>query len=126
MRAYNRFVVDQQIDCEVDGRTAETMLYNLSSGGCMIECAGMDLVEGSEIVVHLNQRAAIPGRVVWQIDGNAGIKFTAPLHTKVVHAMGFPEGEDFDAHDPRDRFGIPLVGHHGDIEPAELPGRQAF
>ena len=114
MRSYNRLSIDKEIACRVDGVREYVMLYNLSSGGCMIECVGAVDV-GSRVDLDLNDVASVRGNVVWRIDKNAGIKFDVPLHTAVVESLGYEaRGEDFDRHDPRDRFGIPLVHtlHH--------------
>lgn len=111
MRSYNRFIVDQEIECDIAGAREVVMLYNLSSGGCMIETRSENLTEGSKVEVRLRELASIPGHVVWRIGRNAGIKFEMPLHQKVVARFGFAApDEDFDRNDPRDRFGIPILG----------------
>ncbi|NTZ42368.1 PilZ domain-containing protein [Altererythrobacter sp. SALINAS58] len=111
MRSYNRFIVDQEIECDIAGERDVVMLYNLSSGGCMIETRSGNLSEGSAVEVRLRELATMPGRIVWRIGRNAGIKFEVPLHQKVVEHFGFSApDEDFDSNDPRDRFGIPILG----------------
>jgi hypothetical protein len=109
MRSYNRFKVDQEIGCRIDGKTVQASLYNLSSGGCMIETTDDAAEEGAEIGVALTDKVQMPGRIVWRLGKNAGVKFDLPLHQKVVEHFGYAHGEDFDRDDPRDRFGIPLV-----------------
>ena len=110
MRSYNRSTIDKEIACRVDGIRDYVTLYNLSSGGCMIESFG-DMAEGSRVDLDLNDITSMKGTVVWRIEKNAGIKFDVPLHPAVVQSMDLADiGEDFDRHDPRDRFGIPLVG----------------
>ena len=109
MRSYNRLSIDKEIACKVEGTREYVMLYNLSCGGCMIECFG-DMQEGSRVEVDLSEVASMNGTVVWRIERNAGIKFDVPLHAAVVESMGYAGcEEEFDRHDPRDRFGIPLV-----------------
>ena len=110
MRSYNRLSVDREIACRIDGARCYVTLYNLSSGGCMIE--SFDKMEvGSRIDLDLNDVTPMTGRIVWQIEKNVGIKFEVPLHPAAVESLGYVSAEDdFDAHDPRDRFGIPLVG----------------
>lgn len=110
MRAYNRFRTDEIVHCEVAGRSEPAALYNLSCGGCMIECASPCIAQGANVAVALNENVSLPGRVVWRIGKNAGIKFDHPLHQAVVERFGYVEEEEFDRNDPRDRFGIPLVG----------------
>ncbi|WP_379547291.1 PilZ domain-containing protein [Qipengyuania sp. DSG2-2] len=110
MRSYNRLSLDKEIACRVDGVREYVTLYNVSSGGCMIECVG-DMAEGSRVDLDLNDVTPMRGSVVWRIEKNAGIKFDVPLHTAVVESLGYAAmDEEFDRHDPRDRFGIPLVG----------------
>lgn len=77
----------------------------------MIETTSTDATEGAEIEVVLTDKVTMPGRIVWRIERNAGIKFDLPLHQKVVEHFGYAENEEFDRHDPRDRFGIPLVDY---------------
>lgn len=108
MRSYNRFSTDTEIKCRIEGELIRASLYNLSCGGCMIETKSDLAREGAEIDVRLNAKVIMPGKIVWRIDKNAGIKFSLPLHQKVVERFGY-DGEDFDSNDPRDRFGIPIV-----------------
>ena len=114
MRSYNRFIVDEEVECEIDGSRDFIMLYNLSCGGCMIESSNPALIFGSKINIDLRGMAQMRGRVVWRVEKCAGIKFENVLHQKVVEFLGFSAStEDFDAHDPRDRFGIPLDAPSG-------------
>jgi hypothetical protein len=101
--------MDETIECRVDGEMRSVSLYNLSCGGCMIEIAGDSVQKGSDIVVRLGRGFDLPGRIVWRIEKNAGVKFDAPLHPSVVERLGYTDEDDFDRNDPRDRFGIPLV-----------------
>jgi hypothetical protein len=111
MRSYIRFETDQLIECRI-GRKRETVtLYNLSCGGCMIETASTAAEVDERVTVLVTDGTSIPGRIVWRIEKNAGIKFEIPLHHKLVERLGFAEEEEFDRNDPRDRFGIPLVGY---------------
>ncbi|MCB2088762.1 MAG: PilZ domain-containing protein [Sphingomonadaceae bacterium] len=111
MRSYNRFVIDKEIACQIKGRTLTVGLYNLSCGGCMIESASKGVRKDARIVLQINDKTEMPGKIVWRIGKNAGIKFDLPLHHAVVAAMGpTASDEDFDQYDPRDRFGIPLIG----------------
>lgn len=108
MRAFNRFETDEMIDCAVGGKRGKVALYNLSGGGCMIE-SGSDLLKpGASITLILRDRISVQGQVAWRVGKNAGIKFDASLHPRVVQQFGY-EDEEFDRNDPRDRFGIPLV-----------------
>ncbi|MCL4673201.1 MAG: PilZ domain-containing protein [Sphingomonadaceae bacterium] len=108
MRAFNRFKTDEMIDCAVGGKRGKVALYNLSCGGCMIESGSKLLTQGAEVALVLRERIEVSGRVAWRIGKNAGIKFEQALHPRVVEQFGYDD-EEFDRHDPRDRFGIPLV-----------------
>ena len=109
MRSYNRFAMDETIEATIDGASSNVSLYNLSSGGCMIEVGPDGAAKGEMVKLCLPQGVATSGRIVWRIGKNAGIKFDVPLHTNIVERMGYAEEEEFDRNDPRDRFGIPLV-----------------
>jgi len=108
MRLYNRFATDLEIVCKIDGEKVSVGLYNLSCGGCMIEKSGTVFEEGQDVQVALNPKITVPGKIVWCVEKNAGIKFDIPLHQKVVEHFGYQD-EHFDRDDPRDRFGIPLI-----------------
>lgn len=108
MRSYNRFDTDQEIECTVGKAKKVVRLYNLSSGGCMIESDHAELRTGAQIAVRLGPKTVIPGRIVWRSDKNVGIKFETPVHQKVVQHYGYTPGEEFDRYDARDRFGLPI------------------
>lgn len=108
MRAFNRFKTDEMIDCAVSGKRGKVALYNLSCGGCMIESGSKLIKQGAPVGLVLRDRIEVRGRVAWRIGKNAGIKFEQALHPRVVEQFGYVD-EEFDRHDPRDRFGIPLV-----------------
>lgn len=111
MRSYHRFTIDQEIDCRVEGVRDVATLYNLSSGGCMIECTNELLKEGAEIQVDLKGLLRAPGTVVWRIGRNAGVKFEIPVHHSVIEQLGYRENAgEFEVHEPLDRFGLPLFG----------------
>lgn len=120
MRSYNRFKTDQKIECKIGRKRGTVNLYNLSSGGCMIETKSRLAKEGETIEVMLADNVSIPGKIVWRIDNNAGIKFDVPLHKTVVEKFGYDESEEFDRDDPRDRFGIPLVEYSSSAGLIEL------
>ncbi len=110
MRSYNRLSMDREVACRIDGNRDFVTLYNISSGGCMIESFS-DMNVGTRIALDLNGITTMDGCVVWRIEKNAGVKFDVPLHPAAVQSMDFAAiDEDFDQNDPRDRFGIPLVG----------------
>lgn len=109
MRAFNRFRTDEMIDCAAGAKRGKVALYNLSCGGCMIESGSRLLRLGAAVHLTLRESIEVTGEVVWRIGRNAGIRFDQMLHPRVVEQFGYDEVE-FDRNDPRDRFGIPLVG----------------
>ncbi len=110
MRSYSRFESDQEIQLTVVDTTMSVRLYNLGCGGCMIETGAADVAEGSPVVIGLGGKAKVAGRVAWRSGKNAGVKFDTPLHQKMVEKFGYVPVEEFDREDPRDRFGLPLLG----------------
>ena len=111
MRSYNRFVTDEEINVVVEGERDVATLYNLSSGGCMLETRNANAVNGADVEVDLRGMVKAHGHIVWRVDEHCGIKFGTPVHQKIVTMLGYSyHGDDFDAEDPRDRFGLPLFG----------------
>ncbi|MDC0886525.1 hypothetical protein OAS19_01875 [Altererythrobacter sp.] len=111
MRSFNRFETDEEIGCEIEGERDMAMLYNLSCGGCMIETRNSAAIRGASVKVNLRDMATAHGIVAWRVDNKVGIKFSTPVHQKIVELLGYSAlAEKFDANDPRDRFGLPLFG----------------
>ncbi|MHA6333950.1 PilZ domain-containing protein [Qipengyuania sp. CAU 1752] len=111
MRAYNRFVTDEETSVVLDGEKDIATLYNLSCGGCMIDLRSAGAVVGSHIELNLRDMVTAQGTIVWRIENYAGVKFETPVHQKIVQMLGYNSTEEgFDAEDPRDRFGLPLFG----------------
>ena len=109
MRSFNRFATDLTVQCRTGKQSADAALYNLSSGGCMIELADAVASEGDPLQVTLKPGLELNGRIAWRVGKNAGVKFDDALQASVVETFGYDENEVFDRNDPRDRFGIPLV-----------------
>lgn len=111
MRSFNRFATDEEINVKIEGERDVATLYNLSSGGCMLEARNKAAQEGAEVEVNLRDMVKAQGHIVWRIDGHCGVKFATPVHQKIVQMLGYTStSENFDVDDPRDRFGLPLFG----------------
>lgn len=111
MRSFNRFSTDEDVNLTLDGEADVATLYNLSSGGCMIELRNPAAVEGAEVKISLRGETTAHGHIVWKIDNQVGIKFATPIHQRFVELLGYTAAtEKFDVNDPRDRFGLPLFG----------------
>ncbi|WP_207094027.1 PilZ domain-containing protein [Novosphingobium sp. PY1] len=105
-REHERFVVDRQIKCLVDDRCHEVFLYDLCSGGCMIEALRVPICIGTKLELHLNRFIVVSGTIVWKRGASAGVRFSQILHEAAVRHLGFtPQGLAFEALAPRDRFG---------------------
>ncbi|MFV0645959.1 MAG: PilZ domain-containing protein [Sphingomonadaceae bacterium] len=110
MRLYTRFSQESEVECRIDGIREYVTLYNISCGGCMIETANPAAIVGASIRIELNDVTEMRGEIVWQVGKNIGIKFEVPLHQSAIESMGYSSNfGDFDQHDRRDRYGIPLV-----------------
>lgn len=108
-RHHERFVVDKEVECFVDERRHKVILYDLSSGGCMIEVPQASLSGGAFIHLRLNTFIEVSGQVVWMARGNAGVRFSQFLHEAAVRHLGFtPNDLTFEDIIPIDRFGRPL------------------
>jgi len=111
MRSFNRFSTDEEVAVTIDGERDIATLYNLSCGGCMIELRNPAAREGAAVEINLRDFATAQGSVMWRIDNKCGVKFATPVHHKIVQMLGYTSAaEGFDADDPRDRFGLPLIG----------------
>ncbi|MCB2058960.1 MAG: PilZ domain-containing protein [Novosphingobium sp.] len=105
-RADRRFVVDKDIECQIDGRVERAFLYDLSISGCMIEISKGQFEVGNALVLKLTHFIEAYGQVVWQIGENAGVRFEEQLPDVLVEKLGFqPITTPFEDILPRDRFG---------------------
>lgn len=114
MRAYGRLKIDLQIRCDFGGESKDVQLYNLSRGGCMIElddAPGDNVEAGTEVKIQLGDAETVPGKVAWLRKRNLGVEFCEPISRETVEEFGYPDDEDFDRDDPRDRYGLPLVSN---------------
>jgi len=58
----------------VDGRRELCLIRNISAGGLMAHVYS-PMTPGQRVMVELKTNQAVPGRVVWTREGNAGIQF---------------------------------------------------
>jgi hypothetical protein len=113
-RASIRVEVDKLVDYKIGDRRAQALLYNLSVGGCMIECADDSLGLGDEIALQLDYKIKSTGHILWQYGRHCGVKFEKNIHPSIVDHLGFKPGdvsEEFDR--PVDRFGRFLAPLNG-------------
>jgi len=108
-RSWDRHIVEKKIEYR-DGETVgSAFLYDLSAGGCMLEFPKDGPGRGTRLELDLCRDQLVPGEVVWQVGGCAGVRFLAPIHEAVVRHLGFqPPPLSFDEQTPRDRFGRTL------------------
>jgi hypothetical protein len=93
-RAALRFPTDLAAECRTSDMSWSSQLCNISTSGCMIACAEVDLVERSVLRIRVRGLAAIDAEIVWKHCNHAGIRFRAPLHPAAMEHLGFelPEG----------------------------------
>lgn len=105
-RTHRRISVDWEIHCRIGNRSEWVVLYDLSSGGAMIEAARLDIQVGDQIQLNLHDIITASGRIAWKINGNAGVKFDGLLSNLIVEHLGFSTTAlSFDEQLPRDRLG---------------------
>jgi hypothetical protein len=105
-RKHERFVVERKIECFVEDRRHEVSLYDLCSGGCMIQALRVPLKVETIVDLKLNHFIEVNGQIVWKAGASAGVRFGQKLHEAAVRYLGFmPRHQTFEALAPRDRFG---------------------
>jgi len=124
-RSWDRHIVERRIACRASGQDAPVFLYDLSAGGCMVEFSGDAPEKGQRLELDLCRDQVVPGEIVWQVAGCAGVRFLSPIHDALVRHLGFQappytldkrfvQDRRFvqDWQGPRDRFGrhLPPLG----------------
>lgn len=105
-RTHQRISVDMEIHCRIGNRSEWVVLYDLSSGGAMIEGSRLDIQVGDQIQLNLRDIITASGSIAWKINGNAGVKFDGLLSNLIVEHLGFSTSAlTFDEQLPRDRLG---------------------
>lgn len=108
-RSWNRHLVEKEVGCVIGGVRDVVFLYNLSSGGCMIELGDPRAELGESVAIELGTIETARGRIVWRAAGCAGVRFDVPVHDALVRHIGFnPPTIPFEEQLPRDRFGRAL------------------
>ena len=111
-RKHERFVVERKIECFVEDRRHEVSLYDLCSGGCMIQALRVPLKVETIVDLKLNHFIEAQGRIVWLAKGHAGVRFDWRLAEVEVRHLGFtPRQEPFETIAPCDRLGRPLPAY---------------
>ena len=64
----------------------KVQLINISAGGCCVE-TGLELPQGTAIIVTIPGLTPIGCEVRWSTQGAIGLQFAAPLHPSVVDAI---------------------------------------
>ena len=108
-RATIRAAAEGLVQVTIRGRTGHVRLRNLSVGGCLIEMNDPDCQEGDEIVISLIDGVQVCGRLVWKVQGLAGVAFEERIHQVLIdHLKVKPLRAQVDHWIPRDRFGRTL------------------
>lgn len=104
----NRHIVEKEVPCTIAGVPGLAFLYNLSTGGCMLESSAAVAV-GDAVSVALEGFETATGKVAWQAGQCVGVSFALPVHEAIVRHIGFtPQATAFEEQAPRDRFGRAL------------------
>ena len=108
-RATIRAAAEGLVQVTMRCRTGHVRLRNLSVGGCLIEMNDSDCLEGDEIVISLIEGVQVRGRLVWNVQGLAGVAFEEGIHPVLIdHLKVKPTRAPFENWIPRDRFGRTL------------------
>jgi hypothetical protein len=84
----------------VEGRRELCLIRNISAGGLMAHVYTSVKV-GQQVVVELKTHEAIPGRVAWTKDSNAGVAFDAPVDIEELLANPVTLDNGWRARSPR-------------------------
>lgn len=107
-RASARFVVDLKLQALVGKSRLTIVMYDASTGGCMIEvpdCCVLSL--GEPVLLDLPSGIGVEGEVVWIDGGFAGLRFIEPLHETIIRHLGYRR-DPKDLICMSDHFGRPL------------------
>lgn len=109
-REWERRSINRSFRCLVDGRSALISIYDLSSGGCRGRMINAAIRANASVQLDLAGFATANAHVVWQSEGNVGLRFDPPIHDAIVRYFGFePSQEKNDDIEPRDQFGRRLT-----------------
>lgn len=84
----------------VDGRRELCLIRNISAGGLMAHVYS-PVKQGQNVIVELKARDAIPGRIAWTRDSNAGVAFDAPVDVELLLANPVTLDNGWRARSPR-------------------------
>lgn len=105
-RVHGRISLDGEIQCHINDAPEWVHIYDLSSGGAMIEVPSRKVAPGDAIRLNLFDFANATGQVAWVNGKNAGLRFDQPLAESIIRHLGFwSTSLSFDEWQPRDRFG---------------------
>jgi len=112
-RADQRLDSDRHVECRVDGKVFQAVLYNVSTTGCMIEMPFNQVREGDRAYIKAEGGIRMAGLIIWQDEHNAGLRFDEPLHEAVVRFLGYDPVQAAMTM-PTDRFGriLPKLPRH--------------
>lgn len=92
----------------VEGRRELCLIRNVSAGGLMAHIYSPVKV-GQEVVVELKTHEAIPGRVAWARDSNAGVAFDSPVDIEELLANPSTLDNGWRTRSPRIEVDRPAV-----------------
>jgi len=120
-RAAFRFPTNVETNCQSNNRGWSSQIRNISTTGCMITRAELDLVGGSLVRMRISGWAAIDGEIMWLNRGRAGVKFRAPIPPAMMERLAFRDTDrGYDPPPATPQAPAPSVVHRA---PSVLHGR---
>lgn len=108
---FEKFDLDVEVSCHVDGNTRRLALYDLSPEGCMVEAPAGLFAKGRKLAVALPGGLIVRARLAWQRGARLGLRFIEPLDHDLVKLLGARIRRACELrYAPRDRFGRPISG----------------
>ena len=111
-----RIPVDLHADAYLNGRTIRVFVYDLSTGGCVLETRDETLPPcGALISLDFPDGMRVSGTLMWTNNRNGGVQFVEAIPRTVVSAFSLSSFGRDDGF--RDQFGrhISLRGQRFDV-----------
>ena len=103
-----RSPTNREIVARIPATPIQARILNLSTSGCLAEAQSSLIQAGRTILLIFSAANEIAGTVVWQGDGQLGVKFTQELSGETVSRLVAAEVERSEHEKMRDRFGRAL------------------
>ena len=110
-RDRERAITYANVKARANGKTFSVELSDVSTTGCMVKCASVELAQGDSIVFTFVDMIRVTGKVAWLQTGAAGVHFDDCMHPAIAAHLEFKPATTVSHVQPRDRFGraLPLM-----------------